>query len=119
MRTRKDSIVYATESECEMRRSGQPSKQDRQIVSIDAGRQTDRSDEHTANANSPTVNSREPDSNLNVERPSHRLKQRVQIISTDEGIQIVRSDEQAANAELPSDETCQTDSNVTSESCSH
>jgi hypothetical protein len=63
-------------------------KQDSEIVSIDDGMQTDSSDQHCPNAQSPTVLAFKPDSNLKARRVSHRWKHDSEIVSIDEGMKI-------------------------------
>jgi hypothetical protein len=60
------------------------------IVSINEGIQIEMecSDEQCANAVSPKMELREPDSNLTIERCVQSGKQRSDIFSIDEGIQI-------------------------------
>jgi hypothetical protein len=76
-------------------------KQHDEIVSIDEGKQIDRSDEHQQKANSPIAATREPGSNLKSERALHERKQLAGITSTDEGMQTDCSVEQDANAPSP------------------
>jgi hypothetical protein len=58
-----------------------------EIVSIEAGMQIDRSDEHDPNAHFPRIESSDPCSNVKYERVSQKLKHSAEIISIDEGIQ--------------------------------
>jgi hypothetical protein len=60
---------------------------------MDEGMQIDRSDEQPANADSPSVESLEPDPNVNTERRTQGEKHDRDIVSIDEGRQIDRSDE--------------------------
>jgi anti-sigma regulatory factor (Ser/Thr protein kinase) len=59
-----------------------------------SGIQIDFSDEQPRNAKSPRIESREPTSNVTLERFAHPEKQRTEMISTDEGRQIDCSDKQ-------------------------
>jgi hypothetical protein len=64
------------------------------VVSSEEGHQIDESDEHSENANRPTHESVEPDSNVTVERDGHRAKDSLPRVLTEEGRQIDKSDEQ-------------------------
>jgi hypothetical protein len=68
-------------------------KQDVQIVLIDEGIHILRSDEQDSKADFPRSRSREPLSNVKLERPQQRRKQNSQIVSIDEVMQIDLSDE--------------------------
>jgi hypothetical protein len=61
-----------------------------EIVSIDAGRQIDRSDEHHSNADSPSLTIAEPASNAKCEMLLQDRKHELEIVSIDEGMQIYR-----------------------------
>jgi hypothetical protein len=74
--------------------------------------QIDESDEQCKKANSPINESREPDSNVIVERDVHPEKQERAICSTEEGIQMDESDEQSENADSPINDILEPDSNV-------
>jgi hypothetical protein len=63
-------------------------KQDLASVSIDEGMQTERSDEHFRNADSPKTEILEPPSNAKMERLRQPLKQDLETILTEEGRQI-------------------------------
>jgi hypothetical protein len=80
-------------------------KQDPEIVSIDAGRQIDRRDEQAANADSPKIEFREPNSNITVRRFLHDLKHSRGMSSISEGRQSDPSDEHFANADSPTVES--------------
>jgi hypothetical protein len=67
--------------------------------------QIDESDEQSENAHSGRDESREPDSNVTIERDSHPRKQSLPSISTDEGLKIDESDEQSENAHSGIDES--------------
>jgi hypothetical protein len=58
------------------------------IVLIDEGMQIEESDEQYENADSPRVESLQPDSNVTVKSFPQDWKQCAEIVSTDEGIQI-------------------------------
>jgi hypothetical protein len=78
------------------------------IASTDAGIQIDLSEQHSSNADFPSVEIREPDSNVKFESIAQSKKQDAEIVSTDEGTQIDRNDEYvsvAANAHSPRIET--------------
>jgi hypothetical protein len=77
--------------------------------------QIDESDEQPRNARSSIDKSLEPDSNVTVERDSHRVKQCLPRLLTEEGMQIDESDEQFRNADSSIDESLELDSNVTVE----
>jgi hypothetical protein len=82
-------------------------------VVSDGGRQIDRSDEHPENADSPSIETLEPASNVKCERSVQFLKQPHEIVSIDAGIQIHLSDEQSENARSRRFEILQSGSNVT------
>jgi hypothetical protein len=67
---------------------GQLLKHDLEIVVTDEGKQIDRRDEHDANADSSTIESREPASNATCTSFVHRRKQSSRMISIDAGMQI-------------------------------
>jgi hypothetical protein len=77
--------------------------------------QIDESDEHLQNADSSICESREPDSNVTVERDSHPEKHSLSSFSTEEGMQIDESDEQTENADSSIDESLEPDSKSTFE----
>jgi hypothetical protein len=81
--------------------------------------QIDESDEQCKNTSASINESREPDSNVIVERDLHSRKQPPQSFSTEEGIQIDESDEHSRNAKTPIHETLEPDSNVTVERDKH
>jgi hypothetical protein len=56
--------------------------------------------------------SREPDSNVTLERATHRMKHCSPRTSTDDGMQIDESDEQSKNAPDPTRESFEPDSNL-------
>jgi hypothetical protein len=68
---------------------GQSSKHDMEMVSIDAGRQIDRSDSHPSKTNSPSFDILQPLSTVRLESLSQDWKQRSEIVSMDDGMQIV------------------------------
>jgi hypothetical protein len=63
-------------------------KQDLPIVSIEAGMQIARSDEHVPNADSPKTETSQPVSNAKFERLAQAEKHHFDIILTDRGMQI-------------------------------
>jgi hypothetical protein len=63
-------------------------KQDGESVSVDEGRQTDRSDEQFSKAESAMVASFELGSNVKLERQRQSLKHDSAIVTVEEGIQI-------------------------------
>jgi hypothetical protein len=79
------------------------------------GIQIDESDEQSENVDFPIEESREPDSNVTVERDLHRAKHCLPSVSTEKGMQIDESDEQFENVDSPIDESREPDSNVTVE----
>jgi hypothetical protein len=76
-----------------------------QSVSTEAGRQTDVSDEHFANAETQIDDSLESDSNATVESERHRAKDERPRVSTDEGRQIDERNEQFSNAKSAIDDS--------------
>jgi hypothetical protein len=66
----------------------QEEKQELEIVSIDAGREINRSDEHFANADSSRIRTLLPASNRRFERLRQPQKQELEIVSIEEGMQI-------------------------------
>jgi hypothetical protein len=89
------------------------------MVLSEEGMQIDESDEQTKNGAPSTNESREPDSNVTVERDLHPEKQYWPSLSTEEGMQIDESDEQLQNADSSIEESRESDSNVTLERDSH
>jgi hypothetical protein len=79
----------------------QPEKQNAEIISIDDGMQTDRSDSQPANAASPSIEIRQPDSNVKLESAVQSLKQDLDTVSTDEGMRIDSRHGQCSNADSP------------------
>jgi hypothetical protein len=79
----------------------QRAKQRLEMVSIDEGIQIERSDWHPPNADSPKIETLEPDSNAKFESEPHPSKQDLEIVCMDEGIQIEESREHAAKANSP------------------
>jgi hypothetical protein len=77
--------------------------------------QIDESDEHRENAPFPIHDSRDPDSNVTVEREEHPQKQYSPTFVTDAGMQIDEIDKQSENASRSMHETLQPDSNLTLE----
>jgi hypothetical protein len=77
--------------------------------------QIDESDEQPENADGSIDESCEPNSNVTVERDSHRKKHCLPSFPTDAGMQIDESDEQERNARASIDESLEPDSNVTVE----
>jgi hypothetical protein len=63
-------------------------KQHLEIPSSDEGTQTDRSEEHSANADSPRIEISLPHSNAKYEVLENRMKGALEIVVTDEGIQM-------------------------------
>jgi hypothetical protein len=63
-------------------------KHDPEIAPMAAGRRIDLSALHESNADSPRVESLEPDSNAKIERPMHALKHDLAIVSTEAGSEI-------------------------------
>jgi hypothetical protein len=76
-----------------LKRDRQSWKQLLETVSTDAGRQMDRSDEHSENADAPRIEILEPDSNVKLRRFEQRRKHPLESVSIDEGRQIDSSDE--------------------------
>jgi hypothetical protein len=72
----------------------QLTKDELEMVSIDEGRQIERSDEQPSNPESATVERAEPRSNVTIKRLLQRPKQSSGIVTIEEGIQIDRSDGQ-------------------------
>jgi hypothetical protein len=70
------------------RRLSQPLKHDSEIVSIDEGRQMDRSDEQNENADCPRIESLEGVSNVKWKRVWQPLKHDFETISIDAGMQM-------------------------------
>jgi hypothetical protein len=66
----------------------QSEKQWREIIKTDEGMRIDSSDEHPENADSPSIESLEPASNVTTDRLSQPRKQHLEIVSIDEGMQI-------------------------------
>jgi hypothetical protein len=89
-------------------------KHDLAIVETGEGMQIDWS-EHPSNADSPRIETRQPDLNLKIESVRQCLKQDLKIVSIDEGMQIDVdwSDEQPSNADRPRIETLQFVANLT------
>jgi hypothetical protein len=79
------------------------------------GMQIDERDEHREKAQFPMDESREPDSNVTVERAEHSAKHFVSIRSTRNGMQIEESDEHLQNVQLSRRDMLEPDSNTTSE----
>jgi hypothetical protein len=79
----------------------QDRKQESEISSIVEGREIVSSDKHPKNADLPSLESLELDSNVNSERLLHLMKQPLDIASIDEGKQIDLSAEQLPNANSP------------------
>jgi hypothetical protein len=63
-----------------------------------SGRQIDFSDKQSVNAKSPSFETREPLSNITLERFAHPQKQWLGMISIDEGMQMDCSDKQSQKA---------------------
>jgi hypothetical protein len=80
--------------------------------------QIDRSEEQSANAAPPRVDSLQPGSNATLESCSQFLKQQPEMVSIDDGMQIDRSDRQSPNAPASNIEIVVPDSNVKLESWS-
>jgi hypothetical protein len=80
--------------------------------------QIDESDEQYENEDSSIDESLEPDSNVTVERDSHREKHCLPSFSTDEGMQIDESDEQYENADSSIEQRRESDSKITFETIS-
>jgi hypothetical protein len=70
----------------------QASKQFAEIISTVDGMQTDANDEQYANAEHPSVETRDPASNVTWESVEHSIKHIPEIVSIDDGMQIDVSD---------------------------
>jgi hypothetical protein len=78
----------------------------------DEGLQIDASDEHRQKADSARVESREPASNVTIERCLQQEKQESPILVTDEGTQIEFKDEQKKKEKSQRVRTWQSGSNL-------
>jgi hypothetical protein len=81
--------------------------------------QIDLSAEHCSNADLPSVETLQPDSNVKLESLVQAPKHHSEIVSTDAGIQIARRAEHPQNADSPRNETLQPGSNVKEERLLH
>jgi hypothetical protein len=77
-----------------------------------AGRQIDSSAGHSENALTSKTESREPDSNVRIDKLLQWEKHACEMVSIDEGIRIDCSDEQSKNADSPRIEMLQLGWNV-------
>jgi hypothetical protein len=71
-----------------LRRPSQPEKQEAEIASIDEGIAKDSSNEQDSNAETPRIDSLDPDSKARFARDSHSLKQKWEIVGIDEGMEL-------------------------------
>jgi hypothetical protein len=83
------------------------------MIRSEEGTVIDKLGEQSKKAFSPTYISCEPDSNVTLERESHRAKQYSPTRSTDEGMQIDDSDTQLTNAKSPMNASSESLSNMT------